>query len=130
MVTLTKTRPKVYVATITTIIYNSHGSLVETLNHMRNQKVKDHPGGNVADCCDTILIDAERLESAGAFKPKHLSCIIRIFRNTSNSRFYLWATHKNKDVMEFIKKLCVCDEDVMQPDDIITYGSYVQEYMR
>ena len=32
--------------------------------------------------------------------------------------------------MEFIKKLCACDEDVMQPDEIISYGSLVQEAMR
>ena len=32
--------------------------------------------------------------------------------------------------MEFIKKICVCDEDVLQPDDIINYGYLVQESMR
>ena len=28
--------------------------------------------------------------------------------------------------MEFLKRLCVCDDDVMRPDEIITYGSFVQ----
>ena len=31
--------------------------------------------------------------------------------------------------MEFIKKCLVCDKDIMQPDEIITYGSLVQEAM-
>ena len=34
------------------------------------------------------------------------------------------------EVMEFIKKLCVCDEDAMQPDDIITYVYLLKEAMR
>ena len=34
---------------------------------------------------------------------------------------------KYKEVTEFIKKLCVCDEDVMQPEELITYYSLVQE---
>ena len=44
--------------------------------------------------------------------------------------FHIWATQKYKEVVEFIKKLCVCDKDVIQPDDIITQGSFVQEAMR
>ena len=32
--------------------------------------------------------------------------------------------------MDFIKELCVSDEDVMQPDDIITYGYLVKEDIR
>ena len=32
--------------------------------------------------------------------------------------------------MNFIKKNCVCDEDVVRPDEIITYWSLVQQYMR
>ena len=32
--------------------------------------------------------------------------------------------------MDFIKKLFVCDKDVMQLDDLITYVSLVQEIMR
>ena len=65
----------------------------------------------------------ERLDSDRVFNPEHLGCIIQIFKNNSDSRFRLWATHKYKEVMEFIKKLCVFDEDVMQPDDIINYSS-------
>ena len=72
----------------------------------------------------------ESLESAGAFKPEHLGYIIRIFDNTSDSRFHLWATQKYKLVMEFVKKPLLCDEDVMQTDDIITYGFLVQESLR
>ena len=39
----------------------------------------------------------------------------------------MWAIHKYKEVTEFIKKLCVCDMDVISQDDIITYEFLVQE---
>ena len=99
MVTLTATGPEVYVATMTNIITNSYYSLVDTLNHMKNLKLKDHPGTDAADCYDGILVNVESLESAGAFKPKHLSYIIHIFQNTYNSRFYLWDAQKYKEDM-------------------------------
>ena len=99
------------------------------MEHMNNIKLKYRLGENVADCCASILVDAECLESDGAFNPKHLGCIIHIFEDTSDSRFRLWATHKYKEVMKFINKLCVCDKDVMRPDDIITYDYLVREAM-
>ena len=54
---------------------------------MNNLKLKDHPGRDAADYHDEIVVNVESLESAGAFKPEHLRYIIRIFENTSNSRF-------------------------------------------
>ena len=89
MVPLTATGPEVYVATMTTIISDSYYSLVDTLSHMKSLKLKDNQGGYATDCYDTILENVEGLESAGAFKPEHLSYIIHIFENTSNSRFHL-----------------------------------------
>ena len=83
MVPLTATGPEVYVATMTTIIYDSYYSLVDTLNHTKNIKLKDHPGMDAADCYDSILENVESLESARAFKPEHLGYTIRIFENTS-----------------------------------------------
>ena len=109
MVPLTATGPEVYVATMTTIISDSYYSLVDTLNHTKNIKLKYHPGRDAADCYDEILVNVESLESSGAFKPEHLGYIIHILENTTDSRINLWATHKYKEVMEFIKKLCVCD---------------------
>ena len=73
------------------------------------------------------MIDAERLESAGAFKPEHLGYINHIFKDTSDSRFRLWAINKYKEVTEFIKKLHVCDMDVISQEDLITYESLLQE---
>ena len=67
----------------------------------------------------------ERLENAGAFKPYHLGYIIRIFEDISDSRFHLWATQKYNEVMECVKKPLFCDGDVIQNDDIITYGLLV-----
>ena len=32
--------------------------------------------------------------------------------------------------MEFVKKHLLCDKDVMQTDDTITYGYLVQQYFR
>ena len=72
----------------------------------------------------------ESLESAEGFKPEHPGNIIRIFKDTSDSRFHLWAAQKYKEVMEFFKKPLLCDKDVMHSDDIITYGFLVQEYFR
>ena len=130
LVPLTATGPEVYVATMTTIISNSYYSLMDTLNQTRNIKLKDHPGRDAADCYDTILVNVESLESAGAFKPEHLGYIIHIFENTYNSRFQIWATQNYKEVMEFVKRPFLCDEDVMQTNDIITYGLLTQESLR
>ena len=111
---------------MTIIISDSNFSLVDTLKHMKNLKLKDHPGRDVADCYDAILVNAESLEIAGSFKPEHFGYIICIFEDTSDSRFNLWATQKYKEVMEFAKKTLLCDKDVMQTDDIITYGFVFQ----
>ena len=97
---------------------------------MKNLKLKDHPGRDAEDCYDAILVNVEILQSAESFNPKHLGYIIRFFENTSDSRFNLWATHKYKDVMKFVKKPLMCDNDVMQTDDIITYGLLTQESLR
>ena len=80
---------------------------------MKILKLKSYPGENVIDCCAAILVDAERLDSYGAFKPEHLGYITRIFEDTSDSIFLLWGIQKYKEVIEFIKTLCVCDMDVL-----------------
>ena len=97
---------------------------------MKSLKVKIYTGENVTDLCTSILVDAECLESAGSFKPEHLWCITRIFENTSDSRFRLWAIHKYKEVTEFINKLCVCDRDVISQQDLLTYESLVHQATR
>ena len=124
---LTVTRPEVFVATITTFLSDSYDALEETLNHTKSLKPKKYSGENVTDCCAEILIDAELVESAGAFKPEHLGYIICIFEDTSDSRFRLLAIQKYKQVTNFIKKLRVCDMDVLSQEDLITYESLVQE---
>ena len=130
LVTLTATGPEVFVAAMTTFLSDSYDILEETLNHMKILKLKIYPVENVTDCCVAILVDAERLESAGDFNPEHLGYITRIFEDTSDSRFYLWAIQKYKEVTEFIKKLCVCDMDVISKEDLKTYESLVQEATR
>ena len=108
LVPLTETGPEVFVATITTFVSYSYYALEETINHMKSLKLKSYPGENVTDCCAAILVDAERLESAGALKPEPLGYIIRIFEDTSDSRFRLWAIQKYKQVTEFIRSGSVC----------------------
>ena len=73
--------------------------------------------------------DAKIIDSAGSSKPDNLAYITHIFENNSDPRFHLWETHKDKDVTEFIRENNICDKDVMQPDELITYGSLVQEDM-
>ena len=130
LVLMTETGPEVYVATITTIISDSYYSLVDTLKHMKSLKIKYHSGRDVADLYDAILVNVESLESDGAFKPEQIGYIIRIFENTSDSIFHLWATQKYKEVMEFVKKPLLCDEDVMHTDYIIICGFLVQKSLR
>ena len=107
MVPLTATGPEVFVATMTAFISDSYDALEETLTHMKSLKLKIYPEENVIDCCAAILVDAERLESDGDFKPEHLGYITCIFKDTSDSSFCVWDIHNYKKVMEFIKKLRV-----------------------
>ena len=130
LVPLKATGPEVFVATMTTFLSDSYDALEETLTHMKSLKLKSYPGENVTDCCAAILVDAERLESAGAFKPEHLGYITRIFEDTSDSRFRLWDIQKYKEVTEFIKKICVCDMYFISQEYLITYESLVQEAMQ
>ena len=89
LVPLTATRLEVYVANMNTIISDSYYCLVDTLNHVKRLKFKDHPEGGVADCYDEMLVNVESLESSGAFKPEHLGYISPIFVDTSDSRFHI-----------------------------------------
>ena len=85
--TLVETGPEFIVATMTIFLYDSYGTLEETLTHMKSLKLKIYPGENVTDCCAWILVDAEGLESAGTLKPEHLGYITHIFEDNSDSIF-------------------------------------------
>ena len=52
--------PKLYVATMITVLFNSYAYLVETMNHIKSLKLKDRPGENVTNFCDGILVDPEQ----------------------------------------------------------------------
>ena len=93
---------------------------------MNSLKLKKYPGENVTYCCAEILVYSQRLESAGALKPDHLGYITCTFEDTYDSRFRLWYIQKYKMVTEFIKKICVCDMDVISQEDLITYEPLVQ----
>ena len=119
LVTLIATGTEFFVATMTTFLSDSYDALEETLNHMKSLRLKSYPGENGTDFCAEILVDAEHLESAGALKPDHLGYITRIFEDTSDSRFRMWDIQKYKEVTEFIKKLRVCDMDVISQEYLI-----------
>ena len=89
-VPLTTTGPGVFVTTMNKFLYDSYDALEETLNHMKSLKLKIYPEENVTDCCAEILVNSERLESSGDFKPEHLGYITLIFEDTSDSIFRLW----------------------------------------
>ena len=113
MVQPTETGTKVYASNMTTIHYNYSSYLQETLNYLKSIKIKCHLEDNVTDFCAAILVEAGNLESDGAFNPYDLVYITRISENNSDPRYHLWETHKYNVVMDFTKKICVCDEDVM-----------------
>ena len=124
---LTATGPDEFVATMTKFLSDSYDALEDTLTHMNSLKLKRYPGENVTYCCAAILVDAERLESAGAFNPEHLGYITCIFEDTSDTIFRLWDIQRYREVTEFIKKNWVCDMDVISQEYLITYESLVQE---
>ena len=111
---------------MTTLLSHSYDALEYTLSHMKSLKLKIYPRDNVTDWYASILVDAERLESSGDFKPDHLGYITRIFEDTSDSRFCLWTIQKYKEVMDFINKLRVYDMYVILQEDLITYESLVK----
>ena len=68
LVPLTATGPEVYVATMTTFIYNSYYYLVDTLNHTKSLKLKDNTEEDVGDFNIAIIVNVESLVGSGAFK--------------------------------------------------------------
>ena len=106
---------------MTTFISDSYVALEETLTHIKSLKLIIYPGENVTDCSAAILVDAEHLESDGAFKTENIGYINRIFEDTSDSRFRLWAIQKYWAATEFINKLSVYDMYIISQEDLITY---------
>ena len=87
---------------MTTFLSDSYDDSEETIIHTKSLKLKSYPWENVTDCCAAILVDAEHLESVGAFKPEHIGYITRIFEDTSDSIFCMWDIQKYKEVTGFI----------------------------
>ena len=63
LVPLTATGPEVYVAIVTTFIFNSYDTLEDTLNSLKNLKLKRYPEDNVIDFYEAILVGVDSLES-------------------------------------------------------------------
>ena len=110
LVLLTATGPKVYIFIMITVISRYCASLVENLNHMKSLKPKYHPGENVTDWRNAILVYSERLENAGAFNPEYLGYIIHIFEDTYGSRFHIWETQKYRRLRSLLRNfVCVAN---------------------
>ena len=58
---------------------------------MKSLKHKIYAVENFTYFFNEILVDAERLESAGPVKPDHLVYITNIFEDLSDSSFRLWG---------------------------------------
>ena len=71
LVPLIETGPEVFFATMTTFLSNYYDDLEENITHMNILKLKRYPGDNVTDCCASILVDDDCVESAGVFKLEH-----------------------------------------------------------
>ena len=112
-----------------TVLSNYYDDLEETLNHLISLKLNRYTGENFAYWFDTILVGDDIIESVGAFKSDQLSYITWIIEDTYDYMFYLWEIKKYMEVTEFIKKLRMCDKDVMQPKSLITYEFLVKEAM-
>ena len=87
---LTETVHAVFVATMTKFISNHYEALEETLTHMKCLKLKNCSGEKVTYLFNAILVDTERLESSGIFKPEHLGYITCIIADNYDSRLRLW----------------------------------------
>ena len=89
-----ETEPEVYATNMTTFLSDSYDAIDETLTHMKSLKLNSYTGENVTYFCASILVDAERLTSAGAFKSYHLGYITNIYEDISDYRLRLWDTHR------------------------------------
>ena len=92
-------------------------------------QTKGSTGENVAEFRAPILVDDDRHQSSVDFKPNNLRNITHIFEDTLDHILNIQETHKYKEVEDFIDKLHIFDKDVMLPEEIITYGSLVQQDM-
>ena len=128
LVPLKATGTEVYFAIMTTLISDTYDDFVETITHVGSLKLKSFPGDNVTDFYTKILVYTKRLESDGSFKPDHLGYTTHIFEDTSDSRLCVWGIQKYKEVTEYINKFCMCDIDVIPPEELIIYESLVQYY--
>ena len=103
----------------------------QTKEALKAIKLTDFPGENVQQCCTKILELSERLDSAGAFEANLICKIVRIFEQTSDKHFELWAMSKYKDCADFVKGLQVSGQDMTDSSSwTITYEQLTQEAVK
>ena len=130
-VPITATGPEVFVATMLVCLSDSYDAMEQTKEALKAIKLTDFPGENVQQCCTKILELCERLDSAGAFEANLLCKIVRIFEQTSDKRFELWAMSKYKECADFVKGLQVSGQDMTDSSSwTITYEQLTQEAVK
>ena len=129
MVHLKATVPEVYSDFMKTILSYSYYALEETLNYLKSIKLNSYPGENISDFCVAILVDSYFLDRSIDFNTKYLDYITIISEYTSDSIFIYGKFRSTSRLRSLLRKFCVYDEDAMQPTELISNESFVQEDM-
>ena len=67
----------------------------------------------MVDCCAQILMLAEFLDLAGAFKTDLLCAIARTFTLSSEKKFEFWAIETYRKCTKYVKSVRVSDPDTL-----------------
>ena len=78
--TLTSTKPEVYIESMTIFISCLYISLEGAINHLNTIKINSYPLDNVEYFYDEILVDVEHIVGARVFKPENLGYITQFLR--------------------------------------------------
>jgi len=112
-----------FVATMNNCFSDSYDALVSIKQKLRLIKIKDFPNEDVELCAEVILMHSERLECAGAFEDDLLCDILRIFEDSTDQFFKIWAMKEYCECQDFIK----CKRLCKTPVRIFTYDSICEE---
>ena len=106
-VELTSSGPEVFVATMNVITSDSYDAMQETEKKLKEIKLKDFPGENVEDACAQIVTLSETLEGAGYWRHELLADISKVFEESSDTHFKLWAMDTYRGVKRYVEDLRV-----------------------
>ena len=125
-----ETGTEVYVSTMEEVLSESYYYLDDNLNHFEMIKLKSDPRDNIGYFYAEILVDVDIIHISISFRTNYLGYIAHIFDDTYDYIFSILDIKNDKDFMNFIKKIHVCDVDVLKPEYIITYEILLKEATR